>query len=196
MRIVKLSLLIAICLLCMTACRFHVLDGPVIPWKIENRSEIRITMITGYGGEDYFVPSDFVSQAIITMPPMTRHQAYRNNAHDLDTELKLHSNIEFHFLLEDRSEINSIDISTVKKSMAYFRLNKQWMNDHNWTIIFPDDCTVNPDLWKICDLDAFVEKYGPLKAKGWDEVWQKWEENKRTGEVETEMAEFPPLYCE
>ncbi len=141
MRIVKLSLLIAICLLCMTACRFHVLDGPVIPWKIENRSEIRITMITGYGGEDYFVPSDFVSQAIITMPPMTRHQAYRNNAHDLDTELKLHSNIEFHFLLEDRSEINSIDISTVKKSMAYFRLNKQWMNDHNWTIIFPDDCT-------------------------------------------------------
>ena len=60
----------------------------------------------------------------------------------------------------------------------------------------PADRTVKPNLWKICDLDAGVEKYGRRKAKGWDEVWQKWEENKRTGEVETEMAEFPPLYCE
>ncbi|WP_295729686.1 hypothetical protein [uncultured Muribaculum sp.] len=70
------------------------------------------------------------------------------------------------------------------------------MIEHGEVINFPEDCTVNPDLWKIYDLDKFVEWYGPLNAQGWDEVWRKWEESKRTGEVETEMAAFPPLCCE
>ncbi|WP_295729995.1 hypothetical protein [uncultured Muribaculum sp.] len=50
---------------------------------------------------------------------------------------------------------------------------------HKWTLNIPEDCTVNPDLWKIYDLDKFVEQYGPLNARGWDEVWRKWEESKQ-----------------
>ncbi len=46
------------------------------------------------------------------------------------------------------------------------------------TINFPEDCTVNPELGEIYDLDEFVELYGPLNAKGWDEVWQRWQQSK------------------
>ncbi|WP_300301196.1 hypothetical protein [uncultured Muribaculum sp.] len=83
-----------------------------------------------------------------------------------------------------------------KFAAASIVLNEQWMSSHDWHINFPEDCVVNPDLWKLYDLDKFVEWYGPLNAQGWDEVWSKWEESKRTGEVETEMAAFLPLCCE
>ena len=36
-----------------------------------------------------------------------------------------------------------------KFAVASFPLDKQWMNNHDWHINFPEDCTVNPDLWKI-----------------------------------------------
>ena len=44
-------------------------------------------------------------------------------------------------------------------------------------IHFPEDCTVNPDLWQLFDLDKFVELYGTLNAQGWDDVWTKWEQS-------------------
>lgn len=75
-----------------------------------------------------------------------------------------------------------------KFAAAYLPLNEQWMNNNNWNINFPEDCTVNPDLWKIYDLDKFVELYGPLNAKGWDEVWQKWEESKLSGEEDSKLS--------
>lgn len=73
-------------------------------------------------------------------------------------------------------------------SIAYFNLTKNWLIEHNEVINFPEDCTVNPDLWKIYDLDKFLELYGPLNAKGWDEVWQKWEESKLSGEEDSKLS--------
>ncbi len=70
----------------------------------------------------------------------------------------------------------------LKYAVANIPMNKQWMEANDWTINFPEDCTVNPELGEIYDLDEFVELYGPLNAQGWDEVWQRWQQSKEYGD--------------
>lgn len=77
----------------------------------------------------------------------------------------------------DNMDIHDIS-DNIDRHIASIILEYDWMEAHFMKINFPEDCTVNPDLWKIYDLDKFVERYGPLNAQGWDEVWQKWEQAK------------------
>ena len=97
---------------------------------------------------------------------------------DRYNEIKMHAGLRMYFSLCLVDFEKNRHILVIKYALAYIDISLEWMEAHDWTVNFPEDCTVNPDLWKIYDLDKFVELYGPLKAQGWDEVWQKWEQSK------------------
>ncbi|ROT11393.1 hypothetical protein EEL42_01465 [Muribaculaceae bacterium Isolate-100 (HZI)] len=205
-----LLLMTVICLVALQSCcgcEDYISYGTL--WTIKNNSAITLLhfnvdtapdgtlqVAKGYDQDgDYGICTSY----------MCRHEpggVYNVHGQHLgrEDEIKYHKGLRIYFVELPETEYNFFFTPAAEALfpyyLAYREVTQEWMEAHYWHINFPDDCTVNPDLWKIYDLDAFVEKYGPLNAKGWDEVWQKWEENKRTGEVETEMAEFPPLYCE
>ena len=158
---------------------------PCEAWILVNNFSEEISSVTVYEYDNQILQSP-VHPADVG--PNSTVQVYTSLYRTIYSELKEHPETRVYFMLNgsgfDFSEIHNI----MDYSVAYIDPEPDWLLHKLGIIIFPDDCTVNPDLWKIYDLDAFVEKYGPLKAKGWDEVWQKWEENKRTGEVDTEIA--------
>lgn len=168
----------------------------VLHFNVDEAPDGSLQVAKGYNSDgEYVICTTYMSSQMPgrSYTPVATHLTK-------EEEIKQHKGLRVYFTPVPQCDISYFNTSAAEASfpyyLAYREVTQEWMEAHYWHINFPDDCTVNPDLWKICDLDAFVEKYGPLKAKGWDEVWQKWEENKRTGEVETEMAEFPPLYCE
>lgn len=101
----------------------------------------------------------------------------------LEDEIKAHNGLRVCFVFGVDSEYPFLFQPAAEQLLpdylAFQELSLEWLKAHDYTINFPEDCTVNPRLHEIYNLDEFVEKYGPLKAKGWDEAWAKWLEAKQ-----------------
>lgn len=142
-------------------------------WIIHNSLKSELILYTVYA--DGLSPVEYVP-AILGMPAEYYVRVYCESF--IRDKLPKSPAVRIYFVLPtEDSDIKDIP-TNISHGIACITLDATWMTDHNYEISFPEDCTVNPDLWKIYDLDKFVKRYGPLNAQGWDEVWQKWEQAK------------------
>ena len=166
-----------ICLLMSVIFISCVPVDPCEAWTVTNKMNSGITVYTiVWEGDDAimcpYIPAAHIKPNVETYVYTTRYdtRVYEERMLQLD-RTTLYFNI-------DGMECNDQYLDIEKSAIAFFMPDTDWFLAYVHNITFPDDCTVNPDLWKIYDLDKFVERYGPLNAQGWDEVWQKWEQAK------------------
>ena len=157
-----------------------------VAWTINNKFNQEFIIYTVY--EDGLIPVEYVPSILGISPVNTIHVYCPSMDRTIYSKVRGDALTKIYFVMPfEDMDIRNIT-NNVGCNIASFILNAEWMAAHGWTINFPEDCTVNPDLWKIYDLDKFVELYGPLNAKGWDEVWQKWEESKLSGEEDSKLS--------
>ena len=169
----------AICLMIVVqGCPAEPVNG--VSWTVNNDFSSEIILYTVYESDGKFAPSTYTNPvSVIQAQGTLRVYDDYGSKPDGYVEVKSHPDMKMYFTIPyegiDPYDINA-GISHYVACRTFEDLD--WYCLHLAIINFPEDCTVNPDLWKIYDLDKFVELYGPLKAQGWDDVWQKWEQSK------------------
>ena len=160
-------------------------------WEVRNNGSFDIVTVTCVPGRNRVCPVDFVEavkwidsdsmalfkEQMIWMP-LREHRETEN-------QIRIYFVLGNNKIKDSLNNVNWLNppysemTSLTEKAVAYHEVSVNWLLNHNQIINFPEDCTVNPRLHEIYNLDEFVEKYGPLKAKGWDEAWAKWLEAKQ-----------------
>ena len=140
-------------------------------WNVKNDFRSEVAMYTLYESDGKTVSARHLKSFVWLQPYELFCQKSTLN---LSEELERTPGLCIQFGLTD-TELSPEEFSNVM--LAYITPDRDWLIEHNGIIHFPEDCTVNPDLWQLFDLDKFVELYGTLNAQGWDDVWTKWEQS-------------------
>lgn len=156
-------------------------------WRIDNRYSSEMIAYTVYETPSKLEMCSYVTP-IQSLIPNQANFVYRasNVTHNPYEEFEAHpDDIRIYFLLPPGNEyisgVVTADLAgTLSQHVAYLDVTEEWMHGNFYNIRFPDDCTINPDLDKFCDLGKLVERHGAPKGKGWDEVWKRWQTNHKT----------------
>ena len=151
-------------------------SGPSHGWYVVNDIDTHILLLTVYDSDGNIKPSKNFDPVMDIEPCAIYDAQYKyQNAH---SELQKHPETKLYIVIRrDGIDYNNLN-EMVTNSIGYVDMNSDWLSAHHGVIRIPEDCTVNPELGEIYDLDEFVELYGPLNAQGWDEVWQRWQQSK------------------
>lgn len=147
-------------------------------WRESNSYTTDVRVYTVYDTGSEITPSGYVD--VVATVPIKGYVGMKGTTLELrrDEELDEHPELTMYFVLP--TEAIGSDLSRLRERyVARVTPTREWMEEHGWTVRFPDDTEVNPRLGDIYDLDKMVDYYGPFNAIGWDTLWTQWQQSRK-----------------